>query len=74
MGLRAVSDGKMARGTGATASISTQKGRYETKLWWEQNIDSNSEEGADTGGHKREKEGLAVGVTEVVIFQEVWKV
>lgn len=26
MGLRAVSDGRMARGTGATASISTQKG------------------------------------------------
>lgn len=43
----------------------TGVGRYERWL---------REEGADTGGHKRGEEGLAVRLTEVVVFQEAWKV
>lgn len=34
VGLRAVSDVEMTCGKGATASISTDEGRHETKLAW----------------------------------------
>ena len=66
----------MARGTGATASISTDKERYETEPWWEEIKDSNvrreqTQEGIKEG---RMGGGLAVGVIEVVFFQEVQKV
>lgn len=65
----------MARGTGATASTSTDKARYETEPWWEQVKDSNvRREQTQEGIKEGRMGGLTVGVTEVVFFQEVRKV